>query len=329
MRIAVFSSHDFEKEELKRANKGIHQLHWLEGQLNPGSAELAKGCEAVIVFANDDVSAATLEELAKHRVKYITTRSTGYNHIDLQKAKSLGIKVAYVPEYSPYAIAEHAVGLMLALNRHLIESNKRVSHYDFHIEGLTGFDMRGRTVGIIGTGNIGTTVAGILHGFGCKLLGHDVQQFGSLTAKYGLHYVSLEELCKESDIITLHVPLNKNTQYLINAKNIALMKDGVMLINTSRGRVINTKEALHALKINKIGYLGLDVYENENPYYFKDMSSQPMEDKTLKALIAHPNALVTAHHAFLTRQALKNIADATFYNINCWDKHFRSKNELV
>lgn len=327
MRIAIFSTHDFEKANLERANKNVHQLMWITEPLSAETAPLAKGCDAAIVFANDDVGAASLDALRRHNIRYITTRTAGYDHIDLAHAKRLGMKVGYVPEYSPNAIAEHAIGLMLVLNRRLIEADNRVSRYDFRIDGLTGFDMKGKTVGIIGMGNIGSIVARILSAFGCRILAYDLAMRSH--RNYEVHYVSLEELCAHSDIISLHVPLTNDTRYMIDKNLIKMMKPGAMLINTSRGDVINTEDVLEAVRSGKIGLLGVDVYEREKGIFFHDLSGKPFEDQTLKNLIEHPNVLITAHQAFLTENALRNIAETTFYNLNCWANGFRSKNELV
>jgi D-lactate dehydrogenase len=327
MRIAVYSVHDFEKEYLELANKGVHELVWIPESLSPETARLSDGCNAAIVSAADQLDAETLKILSKQRVHFITTRSAGFDHIDLVFAKQLALKIGYVPDYSPGAIAEHAIMLMLALNRRLVDANERVTRHDFHLGGLTGFDMRGKTAGIIGVGRVGSAVARILSAFGCRILAYDP---APRTHKgYEVTYISLQELCAHSDIISLHLPLTDASRYMINKDLISIMKPGVMLINTSRGAVINSQDVLEAVQNGHIGHLGLDVYEKEKGIFLNDLSDKPVNDSVLQAFIDHPNVLITAHQAFLTADALRNIAETTFYNLNAWANGFRSKNELV
>ena len=245
-----------------------------------------------------------------------------------KKANEKGIKVANVPEYSPYAIAEHAVGLMLALNRKLMLADRQVHQYNFTVGNLVGFDLNKKTVGIVGTGRTGSVVAKILHGFGCPLLGYDIVKNEEIVKKYGVKYVDLKTLCQTSDIITLHTPLCAATKYLISAEMLAVMKPTVMLINTARGGIINTDDVLAALAHGKIGYLGLDVYEKEKGIFFYDWSKEKITDEVLKKLLTYPNVIVTPHQAFATQEALSNIADITFYNIDCWAKNESSTHEL-
>lgn len=327
MRVAVYSVHDFEKEHLERANKGVHELVWIHESLNAETALLSKGCNAVIISPADEADASILNILSNQRIHFITTRSAGFDHIDKIHARQLALRVGYAPEFSPNAIAEHAVMLMLALNRRLVEASQRITRHDFHIDGLTGFDMRGKTVGLVGIGLVGSVVARILNAFGCRVLAYDINP---RTHKgYEVHYISLEELCAHSDIISLHVPLNETSRHMIHKDLINLMKPGIMLINTCRGAVINSQDVLEAVQSGQIGLLGMDVYEKERGVFFNDFSDKPVNDATLQAFIDHPNVLLTAHQAFLTEDALRNIADITFYNLNAWANGFRSKNELV
>lgn len=329
MKVAIYSAHSYEKEPLKTANAGKHKLKFIDPSLSEDTVPLVQDCECVAIFANDDASAPVLEKLHDIGVKYLALRSAGFNHVNLDKAKELGLKVAYVPEYSPYAVAEHAVALMLALNRKLIRANSRVRDLNFSLNGLTGFDMNGKTVGIIGLGSIGEVVAKILHGFGCKLLGYDVKPNKELTDKYGVFYTDIDTLCADSDIITLHAPLNDHTRYMINRQRIARMKAGVMLINTSRGALVDTKELIDGLKSGRIGYLGLDVYEEEKGLFFEDHSDEILQDDVIARLLTFPNVLITSHQAFLTHTALRNIADTTIENIDAWEQGKTGKNELI
>lgn len=329
MKVIIYSTKDFESSYLLQANKMNHELTFAQEALSVETAVLAKTHEVVVVFTGDDVSTAVVDKLHEAGVKYIAIRAVGYDNIDIKRANELGIKVANVPEYSPYAIAEHAVALMLALNRKLILANKQVNHHNFTVGNLVGFDMHQKTVGIIGTGRTGSVIAKILHGFGCRLLGYDIAENKELAEKYNLEYVDLKTLCLSSDIITLHTPLNTATKYLIAKEMLDEMKHGVMLINTARGAVINTEHVIEALNNGKIGYLGLDVYEKEKGIFFYDYSKHKITDEMLKKLMAFPNVIITPHQAFATHEALTNIADTTFYNLDCWALQNKSDNELV
>ncbi len=328
MKTAVFSLRKFEKEHLFNANNGKHQLKPIETHLSQDSVELAKECEAACIFVSDDASAPVLKKLKQLGIKYLALRSAGFNHVDLNKAKELGIRVARVPEYSPYAVAEHTVALMLALNRKLIRAHNRIMELNFSLEGLVGFDMNGKTVGIIGTGKIGSVVAKILHGFGCKLLAFDLIENERLKKDFGVVYTTCVNLCRQSDIITLHAPLTPDTQYIINKKCIGMMKPGVMLVNTSRGALVNTKDVIDALKSGHIGFFGLDVYEEEEGLFFEDHSEDILQDDTIARLMTFKNVLITSHQAFLTHEALENIAKVTIYNLDCWQKGETSENEI-
>lgn len=329
MKIAVYSAHKFERPYLTAANANKHELKFINANLAPDTTVLAEGADCVALFSSDTASSEVLEDLHRMGVRYVALRSAGYNHVDLKAAEALGIKVACVPRYSPHAIAEHTVALMLALNRKLIRANNRVRELNFSLDGLAGFDMNGKTVGIVGLGNIGQVLAKILHGFGCKLLGFDLHQDASLTEKYGMTYVGIDELCAQSDIVSLQVPLNEHTRYLINQERLAMMKDGVMLINTSRGGLVDTKAVIEAMKSGKIGYLGLDVYEEEKGLFFEDHSGEDMlQDDVIARLMTFRNALITSHQAFLTTNALENIADTTIENIDAWQAGRAAENEL-
>ncbi len=269
-----------------------------------------------------------LQILSKIGVKFLVLRSAGYNHVDLAEAKKLNIKVARVPEYSPYAVAEHTVALMLALNRKLIRAHNRVMEQNFSLDGLVGFDMNGKTVGIIGTGKIGSVAAKILHGFGCKILAYDQVESEELKQKYNVTYTDYETLLKQSDIITLQIPLTEKTKFIINKHSIEIMKTGVMLINTSRGKLVNTKDVIEELKSGHIGSFGIDVYEEEEGLFFEDHSEDILQDDTIARLMSFRNVLITSHQAFLTDTALKNIAKTTVNNLDCFGKSDDNKNEI-
>ena len=328
MKTVVFSTYKFERDYLINSNNGKHELKLLEPHLSIDTVDLAAGCEVVSIFVSDDASAPVLEKLNKQGVKFLALRSAGYNHVDITVAKNLNIKIARVPDYSPFAVAEHAVALMLALNRKLIRAHNRVMEQNFTLDGLVGFDMNGKTVGIIGTGKIGSVVAKIMNGFGCRVLIHDKIENTELKNNYNVIYTDYETLLKESDIITLHVPLTIETKYLIDKNCISKMKKGVMLINTSRGALINTKEVIESLKTGQIGYLGMDVYEEESGLFFEDHSEEILQDDLIARLMTFKNVLITSHQAFLTDTALRNIAETTIENLDCFKKNVQCKNIL-
>lgn len=329
MKVAVYSIHKFETEYLLKASAEKHDLVLIEARLSETTVPLADGCEAISIFTGDNADAPVLEALHKTGVKHLALRSAGFNHVDLVKAKELDMKVARVPDYSPYAIAEHTVALMLALNRKLIRAHHRVMDLNFSLDGLVGFDMNGKTVGIIGTGKIGGVLARILHGFGCRLLAYDREENKELTERYQVEYTSCESLCKQSDIITLHIPLTEDTRYIIDKHCIDMMKLGVMLINTSRGGLVNTKAVIGALKTKHIGFFAMDVYEEEEGLFFEDHSEDILQDDTIARLMTFKNVLITSHQAFLTDTALKNIAETTVYNLDCFEKNRASENEIT
>ncbi|MBE9129265.1 MULTISPECIES: 2-hydroxyacid dehydrogenase [unclassified Coleofasciculus] len=315
MKVAVFSTKSYDQKFLEAANTHYnHELVFFEPRLTNDTAPLAAGFPAVCVFINDELNQKTLQVLAAEGTKLIATRSAGFNQVDLNAANQLGMSVVRVPAYSPYAVAEHTVGLILTLNRKIHRAYNRVRDGNFSLDGFIGFDLHSRTVGIIGTGKIGFIVAQILKGFGCQLLGYDVYPNADAEA-LGMKYVELPELFAASDIISLHCPLTPQTYHLINAQSLEQMKQGVMLINTSRGALIDTTAVIDALKSRQIGYLGLDVYEQESNLFFEDLSEEVIEDDVFQRLLTFPNVLITGHQAFFTEEALKNIADTTLSNI--------------
>jgi D-lactate dehydrogenase len=328
MTTVVYSTHNFEKEFLVKAIDEKEKVKYLQVALTKDTVELSKHADAVSLFVSDDAGEAILIQLNNNGVKFIALRSAGYNNVNLKVAKQLGIKVARVPAYSPYAVAEHAIALMLALNRKLIKANTRVHDLNFSLDGLTGFDMNGKTVGIIGAGKIGAIAIKILHGFGCKILVVD-EQVDEELYKYDVTYTDHQTLYAQSDIISLHAPLTPGTKYVINEDTIAKMKKGVMLINTSRGALINTKDIIEALKTGHIAYLGLDVYEEEGGLFFEDHSEDILQDDTISRLLTFKNVLITSHQAFLTATALENIAATTAYNIDCFANNVVSENEVL
>lgn len=318
MKVTIFSTMAFERPFLEKANASRHQLHFLETSLNAITVALAQGAEAICVFSPDDVSAPILEQLHAHGVRYVVVRATGTDNVDLPAAHRLGLRVANVPGYSPYAIAEHAVTLILALCRHLRQASQQLRANDFCLDQLIGFDLHGKTVGIVGVGRIGGVLARILHGFGCQLLGVDVQPNPDLTAQYGLRYVSLPELCAQSDIISVHTPLTAKTHHLLNDQVLGQMKRGVLLVNTGRGGVLDTEAALRALDSGQLGYLGLDVYEHEKGLFFGNHSTEPLRDPLYARLLTYPNVFLTGHQAYLTREALTTIADDVVASLDAW-----------
>ena len=328
MKILVYSSRRFEKTFLENASLGKHKLEFYVYALSINTVELSKGFDVVSLFTSCDASADVLDKLYQNGVRFIALRSVGYNHIDLEKAKSLGIKVANVPAYSPYAVAEHAVTLLLALNRKIILGQKLMAKNDFSLDQLIGFDLHGKTIGIVGTGKIGSVFAHIMEGFGCKLLGYDVQENAALINQTKIEYKSLEDICKESDVISLHCPLNSKTKCLFDKKLFLLMKKGVYFINTARGGIVNTKDLIEALENKSIAAAGLDVYENEKEIFFRNHLNTIIVDEVFDKLRSLPNVLITGHQAFLTNEALTGIAETTFQNINDWENKGKCENDL-
>lgn len=314
MKIAVFSTKPYDREFLSSANASRHELHFFEPHLSEQTAELAARFQAVCVFVNDNVDARVVDKLDSLGVRLIALRCAGYNNVDLKAAAKRGLTVVRVPGYSPYAVAEHAVGLMLALNRKLHRAYNRVREGNFALDGLLGFDVHGKTAGIIGTGKIGTVVAKILIGFGCEVLAFDPVPNETCRSS-GVQYVNLEDLLAQSDIVSLHCPLTPENKHMIDASALRKTREGVMLINTSRGALIDTMAVSEALKSGRIGALGLDVYEEEEQLFFEDRSGLIIPDDVFARLLTFPNVIITGHQAFFTREALENIAATTMDNI--------------
>ena len=315
MKAIVYSVQSFEKELLAKANEKKHEITLISNALSPKTAYFAEGKDAVIVFTNDDVSASVIQKLKEYGVKYIATRSVGTDHIDRKAASAAGMKIANVPSYSPQSIAEHAITLIMALNRKLLSAHQQVLHFDFRLEGLQGFSLEGKTVGLIGWGAIAHALAKILSGFGCKVIAYD-PYFKQKVKEAEM--VNLEELYHLSDIISLHNPLNEETRHMIDEQSISKMKKGVMLINTSRGGLIDTKAVLEALKNGQVGYFGADVYEYESNLFFADHRMDVQKDPLLVELMKLQNVIITPHQAFLTREALQQIAMQTIKNLDSW-----------
>lgn len=318
MRIAVFSTKPYDRRFFLAENEKPlpgrpHELKFVKARLEANTVALAEGMDAVCAFVNDDLSAGVLRDLAGRGVKLIVLRSAGFNHVDLEVAAELGLPVLRVPAYSPHAVAEHAVALIMTLNRRIHRAYNRVREGNFALEGLLGFDMNGKTVGVVGTGQIGALFAKIMHGFGCQLLAYDVRPNPACEA-LDVRYVGLPEIYAQSDIISLHAPLLPATRHMINDEAVAQMKPGVMLINTSRGALIDTPAAVRGLKSGRIGNLGLDVYEEEAEVFFEDHSGEVMQDDVLARLLTFPNVIITAHQAFFTDHALEQIAGVTLGN---------------
>jgi D-lactate dehydrogenase len=327
MKIAFFSTQPYDKEYFSRHNSG-HELLFFEAQLNEQTAPLAEGCGAVCAFVNDLLNAATIKQLSGLGVKLIAMRSAGYNNVDLPAAQLHNIKVVRVPAYSPYAVAEHAVALILTLNRKTHKAYNRVREGNFSLEKLTGFDLYGKTVGVIGTGKIGQVFCDIMKGFGCRVLAFDLIANKELEAK-GVEYLPLVKLLPQCDIISLHCPLTEQTKHLINADTLQLMKPGVMLINTSRGALIDTRDTIHALKTGHLGYLGIDVYEQEEKLFFHNLSEQIIEDDVIMRLMSFPNVLITSHQGFFTDEALTQIARTTLQNVQDFEAGKPLLNKVV
>lgn len=315
MKVAVFSAKTYDQDYLSQANRDRHQLVFQEATLKPETALLAKGCEAVCCFVNDHLDAPVLEQLAELGVRLVALRCAGFNQVDLARAQALGLTLARVPQYSPHAVAEYTLGLILTLNRQLHRAYHRVRDNDYSLNGLLGFDLVDKTVAVVGTGNIGQVFARIMQGLGCRVLAYDPYPNEELQ-KAGVEYLPLEQLWPQADIVSLHCPLTRDNYHLINADSLAAMKTGVMLINTSRGGLVDTRAVVAGLKSQKIGYLGLDVYEEEGDLFFEDYSNQLLQDDVFARLLTFPNVVITGHQAFFTREALTAIAETTLANIS-------------
>ena len=329
MKVAVFSAKPYDKLFLEPANQQHnHELKFFSPNLDLETVSLATGCEGVCVFVNDRLDRTILEELHQQGIRLIALRCAGYNNVDLDAAGELDITVLRVPAYSPYAVAEHAIALILTLNRKIHRAYNRVREGNFALNGLLGFDLHNRTVGIIGTGKIGRIAGQILHGFGCRVLAYDLDPNEEFAREYG-EYVSLEELLSRSDIISLHCPLTPQTHHLIDENAISMMKTGVMLVNTSRGALIDTKAVINGLKSRQIGHLALDVYEKESSMFFEDMSEEIIQDDVFERLLTFPNVIITGHQAFFTADALQNIAETTLNNITDFAQDRSCSNQVL
>jgi D-lactate dehydrogenase len=328
MKTLFYSTHKFDKPFIEKANDNKHNIEFIEESLNENTASLAKGFDAVALFTSDDASSSILEKLSSYGVKHIALRSVGYDHVNLDKAKQLGIKVANVPSYSPYSIAEHAVALLLALNRKLILGQAQMQKVDYSLDNLIGFDLHGKTIGIIGTGKIGAAFANIMHGFGCKLLAFDIIDNKELQENTNVTYTTFEDLCKNSDVISLHCPMNAKTKNMFHKAVFEKMKKGVVFINTARGGLVKTIDLIEAIDNGTILLAGLDVYENEKPIFMKDHKNGKITDELFLKLRSYPNVLITGHQAFLTNEALEGIAFKTIENMDAWQLNGSCVNEL-
>lgn len=321
MKIAVFDTHSYDREALERANRTAgHELTFFEPRLSQQTAALAAGFPGVCVFVNDVLDRSVLEVLQAGGTRVVALRCAGYNHVDRTTAAALQLRVVRVPEYSPHAVAELAAALVLTLNRKLHKAYARVREGNFSLDGLTGFDLHGKTVGVVGTGRIGRVFARIMHGFGCRILAYDPTKNADLEATCGAEYVELARLYRESDIISLHVPLLPDTRQLINREALAQMKLGVFLINTGRGALVDSRALIEALKRGRVGAAGLDVYEEEEGVFFQNLSEQVLQDDVLARLLTFPNVLVTSHQGFLTREALDCIAQTTLTSLTAFER---------
>ena len=326
MKIAFFSTQSYDKLFFNRY-KEQHEIIFHESQLTEQTVELAKGCEAICVFVNDQVNKQVVTALAAQGIKLIALRSAGFNNVDLESTAANNINVVRVPAYSPYAVAEHAVALIMTLNRKTHKAYNRVREGNFSLERLTGFDLHGKVIGVIGTGKIGQVFCKIMLGFGCNVLAFDLIANKDLEAA-GVEYLPLIELLPRADIISLHCPLNSQTKHIINDDTLAMMKPGTMLINTSRGALIDTKSAIKALKEGRLAYLGIDVYEQEDKLFFHNLSEEVIQDDVIMRLISFPNVLITAHQGFFTEEALTQIAQITIRNISEFETGSKLTNKV-
>jgi D-lactate dehydrogenase len=328
MKVAIFSTKSYDRDYFESlSNPDQHHFTYFEAPLNLNTTNLCVGFEAVCVFVNDKLDRDVIEKLFEKGIRLIALRCAGFNNVDLKAAQEKNIKVVRVPAYSPEAVAEHAVALILTLNRKIHKSFNRVRENNFSLEKLTGFNLSGKTVGVVGTGHIGQVFSKIMLGFGSKVLAYDIRPSEDLINK-GVEYVSFNDLLAESDIISLHCPLIPETHHIINKEAFSKMKKGVMLINTSRGALINTKDTIKALKNSKLGYLGIDVYEQEEHLFFQDLSEHIIQDDLIARLITFPNVLITAHQGFFTKEALEQITLTTLKSISEFENGAQLTNEV-
>ncbi|GAB4419758.1 MAG: 2-hydroxyacid dehydrogenase [Bacteroidia bacterium] len=328
LRTAVFSTQSYDRDFLDAANEGRHELVYLQPSLSHETLVLARGYRAICAFVNDRLDARVLTDLARSGLEMVALRCAGFNQVDLVAAAACGVRITRVPAYSPQAVAEHAVALILTLNRKTHKAYNRVREGNFSLVRLEGFDLYGRTVGVVGTGKIGRAFCQIMLGFGCRVLAYDRYPDAGLAAT-GVQYVDMNTLLPQSDIISLHCPLLPETQHLIDHQALDRMKDGAMLINTSRGGLVDTRAVIEALKHRKLGYLGIDVYEQEETLFFRDLSETIIQDDTIARLMSFPNVLITAHQAFFTRNALEQIARTTIDSLSAFETGAALVHEIV
>ncbi|MBC8601330.1 2-hydroxyacid dehydrogenase [Parabacteroides acidifaciens] len=328
-KIAFFGAKPYDIASFDKVNeKYNYDIRYYKGHLNPNNVVLTQGVDAVCIFVNDTADATVIDAMVDNGVKLLALRCAGFNNVDLKAAKGK-LPVVRVPAYSPYAVAEYSLALMLSLNRKIHRAYWRTRDGNFSLNGLMGFDMHGKTIGIIGTGKIAKILIRMLKGFGMRILAYDLYPDLKFAEEEGFSYVSLDELYRESDIISLHCPLTDQTKYMINKDSISKMKDGVMIINTGRGQLINTNDLIEGLKEKKIAAAGLDVYEEEGEYFYEDKSDKIIDDDVLARLLSFNNVIVTSHQAFFTREALHNIAETTLQNIDDFRHHRPLVNEVI
>ena len=328
MKVAVFSTKPYERTYLEKLNKGQHELVYFDAALDVNTTNLAIGYEAVCVFVGDKLDKETIIKLSKIGIRLIDLRCTGYNNVDIKAATEQNITVLRVPAYSPQAVAEHAVALILTLNRKTHKTYNRVREGNFSLENLTGFNLYGKTVGVIGTGKIGTAFCNIMLGFGCKVIAYDIKEIDALRTK-GVEYRSLVEVLHHSDIVSLHCPLTPETKYIFDSSAFSKMKKGAMLIKTSRGGLIKTDDAIKALRSGHLGYLGIDVYEQEENLFFKDLTESLIQDDVIERLMSFHNVLITPHQGFFTQEALDQIAIKTLQNFSDFESGILSDNQVI
>ena len=330
MKIAFYDTHSYDKVSFTKENEEFkNEIDFHEFKLNEDTVVTAQGYDAVCVFVNDVVNAAVIEKLAEYGVKLIALRCAGYNNVDLYAAANTNIKVVRVPAYSPHAVAEHGIALLMALTRRIPQAYIRTKTLNFNIEGLTGRELYGLTAGVLGTGKIGQIMGGLLRGLGMKLIAYDPYPNKEWEHDSGATYVTLEEIFKQSDVLSLHCPLSDTTKHIVNANSMKMMKHDAVIINTGRGALIDSKALVHALKHKYIGGIGMDVYEEESKYFFNDWSTDIMTDDVLARLLTFPNVIITSHQAFLTTNALKNIADTTLQNLKAFANGEALENEVT
>lgn len=329
MKITFFSTQSYDRTFFEKHNQTFgFTIDFFEVSLNEKSLNLLENSAAICVFVNDKITGSVIEQLVKKGVKIIALRCAGFNNVDLEAAGRNNIRVVRVPAYSPHAVAEHAVAMIMALNRKTHKAYNRIREQNFSLAGLMGFDLFEKTIGVIGTGNIGKVFCKIMAGFGCNVIAYDVKEDESLI-KSGVTYLPLNDLLKKVDVISLHCPLNDKTRYIINDDTIARMKRGTMLINTSRGGLINTKSVIKALKTGQLGSVGIDVYEQEETLFFRDLTDHIIEDDTITRLISFHNVLITAHQGFFTQEAMDQIAETTLLNLKAFESGEKLENEVI